>query len=169
VTVNLIKRNKNTIIYLIVCTVILLLGIFAYKWLFPNAGMPVYGDRLEGIDNVKITATQLKETNNKLKENEQIEDVTSNVSGKIVNFTIKVVETLSIEDAKKLTDLIMPEFNEDQVDYYDFQVFIQNENIVEVEAEDSEDKETVLKNMGYILIGYKEKNMEGFKFNNTEE
>ena len=52
---NFIKNNKVTVVAFIICVIFVIL-VFAVKLtFFPNEGTAIYGDRLDGIEEVEIT------------------------------------------------------------------------------------------------------------------
>lgn len=146
-----LKENKYTLIAIIVFIVLLVVAYALLNFFFPNLGSPVYGNRLEGIEEVKISDSEYKKVVDKIKENDIVSEVTYNLSGKIVNFIVTVKGGTKPEDAKKLADLVVPEFSEKQVAYYDFQMFIKNA--------DEEDL--------YPIIAYKGKNSDKFSYSQS--
>lgn len=145
-----IRKNKAAITCILVCTLLFVLGFALYSWLFPNQGMPVYGNRLKGIEKADLTETNLKDAGDKVKENKNVISVSYDVKGKIINYIIKVGEKTAVKDAKALTDVVYKSFDEKVQSYYDFQVFIENDN--------AETK-------GYPIIGYKNTSSDKFSFN----
>ena len=147
-----LKKNKYASIAIIGFFVLIILGFGLYKFLFPNAGSPVYGNRLDGIEAVAISKDDLKNINAKLEEQENIISVKSDVSGRTVNFTLTVKEGTKAADAKKYPLSVVQEFTEEQRAYFDFQVFITSENKEE---------------NGYPIIGYMNKNNDEFSFSSA--
>ena len=69
------------------------------------------------------------------------------LSGKIVNIYVKADESISIDKVKSSCKKLVLSFSEEELKYYDFQVFVTG----------SSDK--------YPIIGYKNKNSEGMDWN----
>ena len=136
-------RHKLYIL-IIVLLVICLLAFFAMKsFLYPDDANTVYGDRLEGINEVEITSDRKTEISDKIKENEGITDANISIKGKIINIHITATtEANTIEVMEELSTTILDNFSEDEIAFYDFQFFIKNEDA------------------NYDLIGYKNKNSE---------
>ncbi len=149
-TMKIIRRNKYTIICITICTLICLGGYGVYTWLFPNKGAPVYGDRLNGIDKVTLTDSYLKEITEKIKEDEKITSVKFDIKGKIINVIIKVTDEVDLVKAKIIPTTILSLFKEEEVAFYDFEVFIESDNAEKV---------------GFPIIGYKGSSSEAFSFN----
>lgn len=120
-----IKKNKSTIVGILVF-ILALAGILAVKGvLSSDEGKAIYGTRLKGINEVKITDSQKKEVENKLAND--TEKVEVSVAGRIINILITAKEGTSLEDAKKLGDKAVEAFSSAEKKYYDIQIFITNE------------------------------------------
>ena len=118
-----IKKNKSTIVGILVF-ILALAGILAVKGvLSSDEGKAIYGTRLKGINEVKITDSQKKEVENKLAND--TDKVEVSVAGRIINILITAKEGTSLENAKKLGDKAVEASAEKK--YYDIQIFIKNE------------------------------------------
>ena len=146
-----IKKNKYTSIAVVAFIVLLLLLFIVYKAVMPSLGTPVYGNRLEGIEKVEITTDKMSERDKKVEKEKYVSSSKTNVSGKTVD-VVAVIEGTKQSDAKKITDVILKEFDKDQVAYYDFQVFIKSENS---------------KEKGYPIIAYKNKSNDKFSYSSA--
>jgi len=142
---DLIKKNKYTIIAIVVFIILVFCLYQAKELFFPNTGKAIYGDRLVG--KVEVDKEVYKTVKSKIKENEKVKEVTTRENGKLINISIVVNDDTSIDDAKKLTDSILEPFTDSQKGYYDFQVFISKES----EAENN-----------FPIIAYKHHNSSGF-------
>ena len=120
-----IKKNKSTIVGILVF-ILALAGIIAVKGvLSSDEGKAIYGTRLKGINEVKITDKQKKEVENKLAND--TDKVEVSVAGRIINILITAKEGTSLENAKKLGDKAVEAFSSAEKKYYDIQIFITNE------------------------------------------
>ena len=126
---NIIKKNKFTIIAVILFTALVFCLYEVKELFFPNEGKAIYGDRLVGKVDVKDEVYVAVE--DKVKENEKVTKVDARENGKLINISITVLDDTSIEDAKKLVDNILEPFNDSQKGYYDFQVFVTKESETE--------------------------------------
>lgn len=142
---NLIRKNKYTIIAVVVFTIMVFCLYQAKELFFPNAGKAIYGDRLVG--KVEVDKEVYKTVKSKIKENEKVKEITTRENGKLINISIVVNDDTSIDDAKKLTDNILEPFTDSQKGYYDFQVFISKES----ESENN-----------FPIIAYKHHNSSSF-------
>jgi len=98
-----------------------------------------YGNRLEGIDKVKVTDDQIKQIKSNLKENTKSVDVYT--SGRTINIIIEVNKDTPVADAKSYAEKALETFTDEQKSYFDIETIIKN----------SEDKDH------YPIIGYKHK------------
>lgn len=123
-----IKKNKFTILVIVTFVVLVIVAAVVKNVFFINTGQPVYGNRLEGIEDVKIEDSQYDELEKNLKKDKKVTDVVSNLDGKIVNVTITVKDDTSKKDAKKIGDKVLSNFDDKQLAFYDIQVFIKKDD-----------------------------------------
>lgn len=144
---------KYKVYFLVVLAVIVL--VFAFikvkDFLYPDDKNTVYGDRLDGIEEVSITSDEQNDLISKIKENKDISSASVHIQGKIINIIIIAkTEDNTIEVVEELINNFMKEFSAKEVAFYDFQFFIKNEDA------------------NYNLIGYKNKNSETIIWNSDE-
>lgn len=121
-----VKKNKKTFIVIGIFLLFVILLIPVKIALFPNTGKALYGDRLDGIEKVKITDSQLKNVEKTLKD-QPVSSATARVSGKTVEITITVEAEVSLDVAKEIGTKSLEAFETKQKEYYDFQVFVTKE------------------------------------------
>lgn len=139
-----IKKYKFLII--IICIGILLLILSSssiIKLFFPNLGVPIYGDRLDNIEDVKISSSRRSEIANTLMLNDSINNAKVNVSGAIINIFIDVKEGIDITEAKNMGLKALMELSDDEKKVYDIQLFITQKEVT--------DEDDIL----FPIIGYK--------------
>ena len=76
-------------------------------------------------------------------------NVTITESGRRINIIMTVVDDMGKEESKKLTDNITSFFSENQIGYYDFEVFVKKEATSEND---------------FPIIGYKHHNSSSFSW-----
>lgn len=133
---------KNRLYILIVIIIALgLVAFFTFKsFMYPENESSVYGDRLEGIEEVTITDAKKNEIISKIKEEKDITSASIDIQGKIINISITATtEDNTVELLEALGAKVIGYFSEDEIAFYDFQFFIQN------------------KDANYNLMGYKNK------------
>ena len=145
---NFIKNNKVTVVAFIICVIFVIL-VFAVKLtFFPNEGTAIYGDRLDGIEEVEITDKQQEDIIKSLEDKDEVKEVSCDVKGRTLNVLITVNDDVELDPAKALTSSITENLEEDQTSYYDIQVFI---------SKDNDDTR-------FPIIGYKHQNKDGFSW-----
>ena len=101
---NFIKRNKKLLVVIVIFLVSLVGAIQLKNILFPSGGA-IYGNRLEGIEEVEISKDLDKQVLELLKDGIMKADVT----------------------AKSYADKTLTLFAEKQLKYYDIQVFMKKD------------------------------------------
>lgn len=140
-----VKKNKFTVIAIIIFVVLAILGYKAKELFFPNQRTAIYGDRLDG--KVVVEEKTYDEMKQKISENVKVKSATVRENGRQINIMVTVNEDTSKADAKKIVDNILEPFSESQIGYYDFQIFIKK---------DSEEEND------FPIIGYKQHNSSSF-------
>ena len=145
---NFIKNNKVTVVAFIICVIFVIL-VFAVKLtFFPNEGTAIYGDRLDGIEEVEITDKQQEDIIKSLEDKDEVKEVSCDIKGRTLNVLITVNDDVELAPAKALTSSITDNLEEDQTTYYDIQVFI---------SKDNDDTR-------FPIIGYKHQNKDEFSW-----
>ena len=145
---NFIKNNKVTVVAFIICVIFVIL-VFAVKLtFFPNEGTAIYGDRLDGIEEVEITDKQQEDIIKALEDKDEVKEVSCDIKGRTLNVLITVNDDVELDPAKALTSSITENLEEDQTSYYDIQVFI---------SKDNDDTR-------FPIIGYKHQNKDEFSW-----
>ncbi len=148
--VNFVKKNKLLSILLFLLILIIILALVAIKVLiFPSYKVTKYGNRLDGIESVKLDDSRVEEVKNAFEAVDGFTIDRFRLSGKIVNIYIKADSNISIDKVKSSSMKLVSGFSEDELKFYDFQVFVTG-------PED---------NSNYPMIGYKNKNSEGMDWN----
>lgn len=140
-----VKKNKFTVIAIIIFVILAILGYKAKELFFPNQRTAIYGDRLDG--KVVVEEKTYEEMKQKISENAKVKSATVRENGRQINIVVTVNEDTSKTDAKKIVDNILEPFTESQIGYYDFQIFIKK---------DSEEEND------FPIIGYKQHNSSNF-------
>lgn len=144
-----LKKNKK-VVMIIGIIVIILLGLFLVKILiFPTLGKNRYGNRLDGIEQVSISKDSMTKMEEELEKESEIESVSTDVKGKIVNIMMEVKAGTKVEDAKKIADKTLEYFKKEEKEFYDIQVFLTSSD------------------ENYPYIGYKHKTSKGFMWTNN--
>ena len=135
-----------------VCAIIVI-GVVITSFL--GSSKSVYGERLEGIENVQITDEIQNHFIEKLKEDELLENVTIKSKGKIVYVTMNFKENVSLVEAESKALASLSLFEENYLNFYDFHYTLK-QNATET-------------NEGFLIMGAKNANGSGLVWNNNTE
>ena len=130
---------------LVIGLIIIVLLVKIYNNLFPNSG----SKRLEGIENYNLTSEEVNAVKEKINELENIESIdvhTNDELTKIITIFITLKEDIDLEKVKSKLDEVIPLFSEDNLKFYDIQVFVKSNEESDV----------------YPQIGYKHKTSSNF-------
>jgi len=91
-----------------------------------------YGNRLEGIEDVKISNSKLEEISDKLSEYEEVSRVIDvRIEGKTICIDIAFNMDVKLDEAKKITSGVLEFFDEDVLGFYDLSLLITQDSLVE--------------------------------------
>lgn len=147
--INELKQNKFTTIVFCIFLGLFLIGWLLFGLVMPKNGKPIYGNRLEGIEEVKVTEEQTADLVRELKSKDYVANASTHISGRIINVIVETKEGTKTSTAKTLGKVVLKAFDKDQLKFYDIQLFLNNEN-------DNA--------KGYPLIGYKNSADKDFVF-----
>ena len=147
--INELKENKFTTIVFCIFLGLFLIGWLLFGLLMPKKGEPVYGNRLEGIEKVEVTNAQTSDLIKELKNEDFVISASTHISGRIINVIVETKKGTKVSSAKSLGKIVLKSFDQEQLDFYDIQLFLNNE--------DQDAK-------GYPLIGYKNSKDKNFVF-----
>ena len=145
-----IKKHKIEFIALFTIIIICTLGYFAVKPLLGNDSNK-YGNRLDGIENVKITDEQVKKLTSEMEENKDVKSIKYDLQGRLIYIILEVSNETAVDVSKGYANKILNYFDDEQKTYYDMQVIIKS---------DSEESEV------YPIIGAKHKTSTSFIWDN---
>lgn len=119
-----LKKNRYTIILLIVFVLLVILGLKVKNILVPDEGKATYGERLKDISKHQIKEEVYKKIEEELLSNKTVTKVSHRLQGKIINYYITFDSKVSVKDAKALGESIIKGFDEDTLGYYSIQIFL---------------------------------------------
>lgn len=146
-----IKKHKVGLIVSLVCLVLIILAGIAVYSMFNPSNKGVYGNRLAG--EVLIEDATISTIKEKLNSSGIV--ITSNYrkSVRTLKFTINVKDNTKLEDAYKLSDIIIDNLSKEAVGYYDIEIYL---------TENTE-------NVNYPTIGYRSNKASRFTWVNNKE
>lgn len=124
----IIKKYRYTIILVLVFILLLCLGIKVKEILMPDDQKAAYGDRLNELSEHKIEESLYIKIKSEIEDLDNVSALTYRLQGKIINFIVTVTDSTAISDAKKVGDKIIEYFEEDDVAYYTFQIYVKKED-----------------------------------------
>ena len=83
-----------------------------------------YGNRLDGIKEVALKDSALKDIKSTLEEKENVKEAEIRVQGKIVYSNITFTEDTKLDDAKAIAEEELESFSEEELAFYDFSFFL---------------------------------------------
>ena len=149
-----IKKNKLTVFIIAIFVVVVIVGAYLYNLLFGSGRQEAYGNRLEGIEKVEITKDQYDNIKSKLESDAGVSSVSTSLQGKIVNIIMTVNDDITKEAAKIVAATALSEFDEEQLKFYDIQIFVKKDN----EALND-----------FPIIGYKQNGKEGLSWSKDRQ
>lgn len=139
---NFIKKHKLTAFIIAVYIVVIGFGFFIYNMFIGSSGLPVYGDRLDGIEKVPISEEQYTKIMNDLNSDPSVSSVIKpSLNGKIFQVIVTVGDTVAVDTAKALVSKVKDALTEEQNNFYDIQVFITKDYNCSLEATGKMDEE----------------------------
>ena len=120
------KRNRVYSILMIIstiCIIAILVGVVVY--FLGQTSKDVYGNRLDGIEKVKISDSKQKEIEDSIKANEKVKDVEVDIRGKLIYIIITLNEGTHA-DAESVCQASLEVFDENLKEFYDIQYVVDN-------------------------------------------
>lgn len=146
------KENKIVVLFVGVILLIILVFFLMIFPLYSTRSGSDYGNRLDGIEDVAINDSVNDDVESYFENTDKVKKVTTNLKGKLYNITITVKDGVDINEVIDLSPEFLSNFDDEQLKYYDFQIFIT--------ATIGEETKTV--------VGYKSKNSENLIWTNNK-
>ena len=115
----LLKKHSRLIVGIIIIVFLVIIGIMAKNFFFPDDAEAYYGTRLEGIDKVKLS--DKKKESLKEKITGSAKSVTVRLQGRIIYISAIVNDDVDTDTAKYISDLTLEKLSEEEKSYYDIQ------------------------------------------------
>ena len=148
-----IKRHKFKLILLVIFLIVFVVALYVLiGLLYPDNRKNVYGNRLLGIEKVKLSEQSITEIKDKMEANDFVNNTKYSLNGKLINFIIEVKADTNKNSSKTLVNNILEVFSDEVKKFYDIQVII------------IEDKE---ESTNYPIFAYKHKSKDTFVWTNN--
>ena len=115
----IMSHKKGLAIAGIILLIFVILCIFVWGFLFPDGSKSEYGNRLDGIDKVRISDDKLKKLETELEGHDFVKSADAYITGRIINVMIDVNDGTDVATAKALTEVVKSNFSEDELAFYD--------------------------------------------------
>lgn len=137
------KKEKNIFSILMFVSIgcIIIMGILVFVYFFSSNSDNNYGERLNGIDDVKIANPKLKEIEDNIKTEKNIQKSSIRLQGKIFHVTIYLSDDGGVNDGINASTKVLEHFSDEEKSFYDFSFIITKGDLT------SEDK--------FPIFGYK--------------
>ncbi len=153
IKMSFIRKNKFVIIAIAVFLILVIVAFQVVNMFFPEEGKALYGDRLDGIEEVELTDKKLESIASSIEEDAAVKNAEVSVAGKIVEVIITVQDDTSTDTAKGLNTKVLESLDDDEKKFYDIQIFLTKET-------DAND---------FPIIGYKHHSKDSFSWTKDRE
>lgn len=119
-----IKKNTGLFIIFLLTFILLIFITVIFVKLLMGGSSNKYGNRLDGIEEVKISNDTYDEVKTEITDTELAEEINIRLQGKIVYTTIVLKSETSSDDAKELASNTLDNYTEDELKFYDFSFFL---------------------------------------------
>ena len=143
---NFLKKHKNTIIAIVVFVIVLIIAFKFINMLTGDEEKAIYGDRIDGIEAVKIDGNKEDQIEEAIKGDTK--KVTIKNAGRLVTVIATIDENMNRDTAKTLAKKAIEPLTAEQKKYFDFQIIIKKEN----------------EDPAFPIIGYKQHTKEEFSW-----
>lgn len=118
------NKNKGFAIIIALGFILFLILLIIFFQMLIGGSSDKYGNRLDGIDKVKISNETFEEVKKEVTDTELVEDVSTRLQGKIVYMTITLKSDTSKDKAKEIASATLDNYSEDELKFYDFSFFL---------------------------------------------
>lgn len=148
------KENKTLFILMVVAIVCIIVSIvLLFKYFYFGNGGSNYGDRLEGIENVRINDDKQQEIAAQIDSNPIVEKSSVIITGKRIDIRIIFDEKATLVDAQGVALKSLDNFSDEEKSYYDFEFTLKQEATEKTE--------------GFLIMGAKNVNGTNLVWNNN--
>lgn len=119
-----IKKNLGLFIVFVLALILLIFISIIFIGLLKGNSTDNYGNRLDGIEDVKISNELYEDVEKEIMETELVEEISTRLQGKIVYTTIVLKSDVDSGKAKELAANTLDNYEENQLGFYDFSFFL---------------------------------------------
>ena len=112
------------ILILILVTCFAVFGVLFYKYFYAGASSNKYGNRLEGIENYKLSETLTDDISSLYTKESSVNKVSTDVKGKIIYITIDFKESIKTDKAQTLAVKALDKIGKENLTFYEVQFIL---------------------------------------------
>ena len=120
---DMLLRHKLLSMICILAFVVIMIMLYVFFSIFVS-GNNVYGRRLSGIEEVRLSNSKLSKESKKIEEMGEVKSCKVRVQGKIVYFDIIFNKDASKDKAKEIAKKTLDDFSKDEKEFYDFEYIL---------------------------------------------
>ena len=120
-------NKKKLIIALIAIMLVIIIIILLSSIIFGNNKNP-YGDRCDDQNNYQISNKQIKKVEKKFKEIKEVNDVDVYTKLCTIKIIVNLKNDVDLEIIKNKATEVLSLFEENELGYYDFALYVTSEN-----------------------------------------
>ena len=118
------NKNKGFAIIIALGFILFLILLIIFFQMLIGGSSDKYGNRLDGINKVKISNETFEVVKKEVTDTELAEEVSTRLQGKIVYMTITLKSDTSKDKAKEIASATLDNYSEDELKFYDFSFFL---------------------------------------------
>lgn len=120
------KNNKYVkyIVIGVVALAIIVLGVLIYKNLFSGSN----SNRLEGIENYKLTKTEINDVKDELKKIESVDSIDVYTNVKIIKILVNLKDDVEFDTIKDVSNKSIEKISEKNREFYDIEIYVKSNN-----------------------------------------
>lgn len=122
-----IRKNKFVILAIGIFLILVFLTFQVVSMFFPKEGTALYGERLDGIEEVELSNKKLSKIESAVKSDAIVKKADVSVAGKIIEVIITVQDDTSVDNAKGLNTKVLDSLTNKEKEYYDVQMFVKKD------------------------------------------
>lgn len=122
---NWVMKNKALAIVVILAIVLFIMLVIIMVGLLVGGSSNKYGDRLDGIDKVKIENKTYDEVKEEILGTDLVEDASIRLQGKIVYTTIILKSDTTLDKAKEIASNTLDNYSKEELSFYDYSFFLE--------------------------------------------
>ena len=123
-----IKKHKTLCIVCAIIFMLIILTTILLRELSVDYSKSEYGDRLDGISDVKITKSTISKIEDEISDLDTVSKCNYRLQGRLIYIEIEYNDGVELDSAKETANKVLEYFDEDELAYYDIQFILTNKN-----------------------------------------